>query len=835
MREILPIVMDPLLREEDRPTVVMAAVAGDEPPSWLAEMAAQGQVALRMVDASAASSDDLEGADVVIADAAAGAHALVRVLELSFGDEVRPWPFVAVTGIDLHAAVGDAFAAAVHDHAGRLEERRIAGLGGLGLLVPVERLSGGLGERLAVWRLPDPIDTHIRRLEEARADAVARAQSSPTAAPDVLADTRSEVEALRERVRALAGETTSLRRAVLERDAQIEALRFEAATLADAHAAVTGAVDPPELLTARRAERRHAAELVERLRAATAAMPDGLDEALPIDPAGDVRAVTDLPPEHPAVEVVVRPAGPPQELRAAIVALLRGTGRPFALVIDPADAPAETAAWIERLPAALPEVGIGSSPAGADWLVELDAVVRVVPGWLDVLLDAAREDPGAGAFVAAPSGTLPVWLPESAAAGIDAEPVGRDVALRATRQGGVGVDAGVPGVLAVADDAPPPAGGWPPEPLAVLSAGRGVEIAYLLPGLPEGGGGGSHSIVQEARTLAALGAPATVLVPSSAIERARAVYPEARDILRSFESDDELRVLIGEVDVAVATEAPSVRRLRDVLQGRFDTLLAYYVQDYEPLFGPAAGPRSDEALLSYRAVAGQVLFAKTQWLCDLVGVAHGIAVVKVEPSLDRAVFHPGAPRDAGSRPLRVVGMIRPRTPRRRPAATAHVLRRAASELQADVVSFGCDAEALATVAVSSAGFEHRGILTREQVADLMRWADVFVDLSVYQAFGRSGLEAMACGCVPILPPLGGVSEYARDGVDSLLVDAADEQAVVSALAALDADRERLRALSVAGAQRAQGWSLERAALSIHAALARAVAQHRRADDAVRAW
>ncbi|MEZ5120445.1 MAG: glycosyltransferase [Solirubrobacterales bacterium] len=167
-------------------------------------------------------------------------------------------------------------------------------------------------------------------------------------------------------------------------------------------------------------------------------------------------------------------------------------------------------------------------------------------------------------------------------------------------------------------------------------------------------------------------------------------------------------------------------------------------------------------------------------------------------------------------------MIRPRTPRRRPAATAYVLRWAASELGAEVVSFGCEVEELASVAPTPLGFEHRGVLSRAAVADLLRWADVFVDLSVYQAFGRSGLEAMACGCVPVLPPVGGVGEYARDGVDALLVDAADEQAVISALARLDGDREHLRELAAAGARRAEGWSLERSALSIHAALSTAL-------------
>ena len=64
----------------------------------------------------------------------------------------------------------------------------------------------------------------------------------------------------------------------------------------------------------------------------------------------------------------------------------------------------------------------------------------------------------------------------------------------------------------------------------------------------------------------------------------------------------------------------------------------------------------------------------------------------------------------------------------------------------------------------------------------MRRCDVFIDASAYQAFGRSGLEAMACGAVPVLPALGGVHEYALD----------DENAMVLADGGPGGDRGRRR-------------------------------------------
>ena len=71
-----------------------------------------------------------------------------------------------------------------------------------------------------------------------------------------------------------------------------------------------------------------------------------------------------------------------------------------------------------------------------------------------------------------------------------------------------------------------------------------------------------------------------------------------------------------------------------------------------------------------------------------------------------------------------------------------------------------------------------GVLRRDEVADLLRRSQLFIDLSEYQAFGRTGLEAMACGCTTILPEAGGSDEYAIDGSNCLRVDTGDREAIL---------------------------------------------------------
>jgi hypothetical protein len=355
--------------------------------------------------------------------------------------------------------------------------------------------------------------------------------------------------------------------------------------------------------------------------------------------------------------------------------------------------------------------------------------------------------------------------------------------------------------------------GWP-APIADAPP----EIAYLLPGLPPEGSGGSHSLVQEARGLRALGAQTRICVPAQALSAASALYGNEDELFVPYESEASIAQAIGEAAVAVATEYISVRPIELVAEQLPECLFAYYVQDYEPLFAPVASARSDGALLSYGAIPNMLLYAKTHWLRNLVVARHGVPVAKVLPSLDRALFNAWG-REPREGPVRVAAMVRPRTPRRRAQATLAALAAIGGALGegVEVVSFGCDAEAFGglreAVGTEAECVAHLGLLTRAQVAEVMRRTDVFIDASAYQAFGRTGLEAMACGAVPVLPALGGVGEYAVDGREALVLARDAPGEIADAVCSLLADRRRLDRLREAGLRSAAGFSIELAARS----------------------
>jgi glycosyltransferase involved in cell wall biosynthesis len=301
------------------------------------------------------------------------------------------------------------------------------------------------------------------------------------------------------------------------------------------------------------------------------------------------------------------------------------------------------------------------------------------------------------------------------------------------------------------------------------------------------------------------------------MKRASETYDDAASVFTPYGSEDELAELTATSDVIVATHHRSVRSVEGVRRRRADFLPAYYVQDYEPFFAEGESAGSDDALLSYGAIPDQLVFAKTDWLCSVLAAQHGIQAAKVRPSLDTGVFNRRGRAEAAEGPLRVAAMIRPRTPRRQPLTTLRVLDAAARELGAEVevVTFGCSADELDSLTSPgpAPGVDHLGLLRREQVAGLLRESDVFVDLSNYQAFGRTGLEAMACGCTALLPAIGGASEYAVDGVNALLVETSDPLGCVTEIAGLARDRARVGRLQAEAVKTAGRYSALGAAVT----------------------
>ncbi len=347
-----------------------------------------------------------------------------------------------------------------------------------------------------------------------------------------------------------------------------------------------------------------------------------------------------------------------------------------------------------------------------------------------------------------------------------------------------------------------------------------MRVIFILPG--RGGGGGAHSVVQETIGLRRHGVDVAIAGSASTMTDFRITYPELAHYgvpNPGFTDTDQLARIVGGYDFAVATTAPSAIQLAAALASIAETERprgAYYVQDYEPLFFNPGTPEWDAARASYTAMPGALLFAKTEWLQGIVGENHNVTVQRVRPSLDHGIFFAGLPEP--SPVVRISSMLRPSTQRRAPRRTARILERVNARWGSAVSlsAFGCDPESLRESGVDlPSQVRLLGALPRRQVAALLRESDLFLDLSDYQAFGRTALESMACGCIPVVPALGGASEFARDAVNSFVVDTRSDEEIMAAIGRFietsPAGRSALRSEAILTAL---DYSVEKAAFSL---------------------
>jgi len=346
-----------------------------------------------------------------------------------------------------------------------------------------------------------------------------------------------------------------------------------------------------------------------------------------------------------------------------------------------------------------------------------------------------------------------------------------------------------------------------------------LSILFVLP--VKGGGGGAHSVAQEADEMVSLGANVEIAVNERNALKFSTTYADMPNVcgaVRSFETDEDLALLMNGKDLVVCTVFTTVRMVDSALPhvqgGR--PKLAYYVQDYEPLFSSVDNPLHTEAYESYNKISDSLLYAKTDWIRNVVTCNHDVPVAKVSPSLDNKIYYPN-PKVVLNDPIRISVMVRPSTPRRAPRRTMTAMK----ELEAiwgnkvSINLFGCSDDDLVKYQLPR-DFNHTnlGVMSRNQMGALLRKTDVFMDLSDYQAFGRTGLEAMACGCACILPSLGGTDEYAEDKVNARVVDTRDLQNVFDAFSWYHSKSD-LKKLEIrhAAIEKSLEYSVRRAAVS----------------------
>ena len=355
-----------------------------------------------------------------------------------------------------------------------------------------------------------------------------------------------------------------------------------------------------------------------------------------------------------------------------------------------------------------------------------------------------------------------------------------------------------------------------------------MRVLFLLP--VKGGGGGAHSVVQEVTEMRRMGLNVHVGVKHEQVAGFLHNYediPNAAELFVGFDEDSLLNTA-EDYDVVVGTIFSSMELVKRIVDVNPHILPAYYVQDYEPMFFDKGSEKWKQAHDSYSLVPGAFLFAKTQWIIEQVHQVHGVPVHKVAPSIDHEVYKPRPREKKGC--LHLAAMIRPQTPYRGAERTMRVLSRLRKALQerVDIHLFGCAEDSKEfQMLLRDFPYTNHGPLKRPEVASLLGNSDLFLDLSDYQAFGRTALEAMACACAAVVPLQGGADEYALHKENSLVVDSLDEEKCFLIIhEALASPPEQLQKMQRKGLLTASLYSVHSAAVSECLPLAKALIARR---------
>lgn len=333
-----------------------------------------------------------------------------------------------------------------------------------------------------------------------------------------------------------------------------------------------------------------------------------------------------------------------------------------------------------------------------------------------------------------------------------------------------------------------------------VRSGR-LRVTYVLPNITIAGG--VLSVIQLVNELILLGVEARIV--------ALREYPEVYDwklFTRPiiYKNSKELCDNFPESDIIVATHWTTVEWVSDLIKAERAKIAAYFIQDYESWFYPENDLEARAKVKeTYKLIPNKIV--KSDWLKGMLQ-KDGFLTKKIRLGMDLGIFYP---RDVckPSHPV-VLAMARPRTPRRGFPHVVEGLRQVKRSMpEAEIILFGDE-----NLNSYDMPFEFRdeGIITNQnKLAELYSIADIYLDGSDFQGFGRPALEAMACGAACVLTEVGGVTEYARDRLNCLLTPPKRPDIFAQAIIEILGDKELKEKLIEGGFSTAKEYCHKREA------------------------
>ncbi|MEM2117369.1 MAG: glycosyltransferase [Thermoplasmata archaeon] len=297
-----------------------------------------------------------------------------------------------------------------------------------------------------------------------------------------------------------------------------------------------------------------------------------------------------------------------------------------------------------------------------------------------------------------------------------------------------------------------------------LPEGNGIKVAFLI--YQMGMSGGILQVIYIVNELIKNGHTAYIVTLSEDPEPS--IFNLYTRPLR-FKNIKEMARYFPEVDLIVSTFWPTayywVPKLKHKNQ---NSIYLYFIQDIESRFYPKDNMDIKRKInKSYSHVDFRI--ATTQWIKDEL-IKLGYISQKIPVGIDLNAFYP-RDRIKTKRGKRIIIQARPNDIQRGFDQALEVFKLISKE-QKDIefIFYGCREEDLKPYYIPFQ-YKNMGIIyDANKVGELFCSCDLFIDSSLFQGFGMTGLEAMACGVPTVLTKEGGITEYAVNEVNTLLID-----------------------------------------------------------------
>lgn len=314
-----------------------------------------------------------------------------------------------------------------------------------------------------------------------------------------------------------------------------------------------------------------------------------------------------------------------------------------------------------------------------------------------------------------------------------------------------------------------------------------LRVAYVLDKVVIAGG--VLSVIQIVNELIRLGIEARIVTffTDPAIYGWTRLYTEPL----VYSNENEMLADFPPTDIAVATLWSTASLVTRLVRNGQARVGAYFIQDYEPWFFPETDEVSRQRVCqTYAMIPNRIV--KSRWLAGMLA-ADGFSTQQILLGMNLGRFYP---REVDKSRLVVLSMVRPKTTYRGFAPTIAALAEVKKQIpEVEIVLFGD--RFLAGQSIPFTFRDEGVVMDQNKLAELYSEATVFLDGSDFQGFGRCGLEAMACGAACVLTGSGGVTEYAVDGENAMVVPPKNPERFAAAILALLHNPE-LRSRLIAG-------------------------------------